>query len=202
VSEVRLPSRLIAVAAAAALLFVGGAGGFVLGKGRPPGAQSVDVGFLHDMISHHEQAVALSNLELAYGVEGGVRLFAQEIALKQSYEIGLMEAFLEDWGHQRLKPPARAMRWMGMDTARDAMLGMASPGDLEKLGASRGRDADALFIALMKDHHEGGVHMAEYAADRSRDAKIRDLAMAMAKTQRDEIVELERERVRLDLPAR
>ena len=44
----------------------------------------------------------------------------------------------------------------------------------------------------MVRHHEGGIDMAEYAADNASDDEVRAMATAIATSQRDEIAELER----------
>ena len=185
-------ARVVPFAAAGlALLLIAATVGYYLGQGRPPGRDSVEVGFLYDMITHHEQAQYMSNLELVNGADESIKVFAREILLFQSYEIGLMQARLEDWGYVREDPPAKAMEWMGHESERDAMPGMASEAQIQDLLKRRGRDADALFIDLMQNHHRGGVEMAAYAAERLDDARIRKLAAAMARNQRLEIGEME-----------
>jgi uncharacterized protein (DUF305 family) len=189
-----------------ALLFLGGALTYFVTErlDGEPGKDSVDVGFLYDMIGHHEQALQMASSELGAGVEEGVRPFAQEILLFQSYEIGLMEQKLAEWGHERDDPPAMAMTWMPDVMApmpRSEMPGMASEAELEALGDAEGSDVDALFIALMQDHHEGGVHMAGYAAEHADDEWIRTVAGRMARNQQTEVRELEAVRRRLNLDA-
>lgn len=93
------------------------------------------------------------------------------------------------------------MGWMGHETAVDKMEGMATSKEVDALLAARGRDADALFIALMKDHHRGGIEMATAAAERAADPFVQDLATLMAKNQRYEIGEMELARVRVGLVA-
>ena len=113
------------VALVVALCFFAGAVGWRIGRGFPPGKDSSVVGFLYDMISHHEQAVAMSQIELANGTDPNVRVFADEIMRFQSYGIGLMERFLEEWGHSRYDAPEFAMQWMDDPVPRDSMPGMA-----------------------------------------------------------------------------
>jgi uncharacterized protein (DUF305 family) len=147
---------------AVALLFLGGAATyFSLAKlNAPPPKDSVDAGFLYDMISHHEQAIRLATIELANGTEPDVQVFAREILVFQSYEIGLMDRRLADWGLQRQNRPPRAMGWMSMPVDPSAMPGMATEEEIADLRASTGRDADARFLRLMKTHHLGGTHLA------------------------------------------
>lgn len=190
------------IAAVAALLFLGGSVTYfaVERADRPPAKDSVDVGFLYDMIAHHEQALQMSNAEIVNGATPGIQVFAREILLFQSYEIGLMDRKLDEWGYQRENPPDLAMSWMDMPVAHDHMPGMASEDEMDRLGGADGRQADALFIPLMQDHHAGGVHMAEYAAEHTKDPFVRDLAVRMARNQRMEIAELEGARGRAELP--
>lgn len=179
------------VALGLTLLLIAGTAGYLLGQDRAPSRNSAEVGFLYDMITHHEQAQYLSNLELVNGSEETIKVFAREILLFQSYEIGLMQARLEDWGFAREDPPPRAMAWMGHPVARDAMPGLASEAQIQDLLQRRGRSADALFVELMQAHHRGGVEMAEEAAERVGDGRVKALAASMARNQRLEIGELE-----------
>ncbi len=187
----------------AALMFLAGAVGYFIGTRDTgtPGADSVDAGFLQDMITHHEQAIQMSLIEIGAGVEPGVQTFAREIVLFQSYEIGLMDRQLNDWGYRRENRAPVAMEWMGMSVAPDAMPGLASEAEMGALRDLIGRDVDALFLKLMQDHHAGGVHMASYAAEHATDPFVQELAARMARNQRIEIGELEAARERAGLPA-
>lgn len=197
--QVRFEMYLRWTAAVVALLFVGGAIGFAVGQpDDAPGSDSADVGFLYDMTEHHDQALHMSNLLLMNGESPHVAVFAREILRSQSLEIGAMRRQLESWGYS---PEAErpAMGWMGHETAVDEMQGMATSAEIDALLAARGRDADALFIALMKDHHRGGIEMATAAAERAADPFVQELATLMARNQRFEISELEQARVRVGL---
>lgn len=185
-----------------ALMFLAGAVGYFMGTrddGGRPGVGSVDVGFLQDMISHHEQAIQMANVEIVDGAEPGVQVFAREIVLFQSYEIGLMERQLGQWGYRRENRPERAMAWMDMSVAVEDMPGLATEKETDALSDLTGRDTDALFLKLIQDHHAGGVHMAEYAAKHASNPFVRDIAARMARNQRIEIGELEAARKRTGL---
>jgi len=189
------------LAAVLVVLFFGGAVGYVLGtrEDAPPEPSSLDVGFLQDMISHHEQALEMAAFELANGSERGVQVFAQEILQTQSYEIGLMERQLNQWGHDRTERSETAMGWMGMAIGVAQMPGMASDADLRAMRDGKGRTIDALFVPLMQEHHRGGVHMAGYAARSAKTPFVRQLAALVERNQRIEINELEEARVRTGL---
>ncbi len=197
------PTRRQFVVLMVALLYLAGSVGYILGSRPPghPGRESVDVGFLYDMVAHHRQAVTMATLELERGAERNVLAIAGEILTSQSYEVGIMEQQLANWDHPRDNLRLVAMEWMGMPVEVDEMPGLASEAELAALDDAQGRDADALFVALMKDHHRGGVHMAEYAATHAKWDFVRDLAARMARNQQIEINELEQVRVRDGLPA-
>ena len=105
----------------AALLFFGFAVATFVGRDRPPAADSVDVGFYQDMISHHDQALRMASLELTNGSDPVVRGFAQEVITFQSYELGVMERTLAEWDQSRADRSDTAMAWMGMPTPVERM---------------------------------------------------------------------------------
>ena len=155
-----------------------------------PGLESVDVGFLRDMSDHHDQAVQLALVELSNGESELLKGFALDVVASQRYEIGLMEARLDDWGHGRGDLPRKAMAWMGHEVPMEQMPGMASGQDITTFASAHGREADETFIDLMTEHHRGGVHMAEYAWRHAKTEQVRDLAERIAKLQRLEIRDL------------
>ena len=196
------PQRIIGVVA---LMFLAGCVGYFAGtlEGDAPPAGSADIGFLYDMSAHHGQAVQLSMIQLANGSNPSVHAFAREIIRSQSLEIGHMQMRLGTWGFD---PAARGdqqpMAWMGMSVpSTDAMPGMADAAEREALLKAKGSEADALFLALMSDHHAGGVAMARAAAQRSDDAWVVETADRMARIQAAEIAEMEFAREAASLPA-
>lgn len=192
------------LALVAVALFFGGAVGFAIAErgDAVPGPDSVDVGFLRDMIAHHEQALVLSIEEMDNGETPGVQVVAEEILQQQAYEIGLMERQLDAWGYARRDPAGgNAMEWMGMSMPSHEMPGMASATELDALEAATGTAADALFLALMADHHRGGVEMAGVAAAQASDPWVREIAARMARVQAAEIVEMDVARERNSLTA-
>ncbi len=153
---------------------------------------SVDVGFMRDMISHHEQAIQLGLLGVANAQDPDVVQFAQETVIAQQWEIGYMTALLEDWGHDTGSTDRDAMAWMGMPGAVGDMPGMATDEEIGALRSAQGAEADALFLQLMARHHAGGQHMTDEAAERAGDPRVRELAARMARNQRGEIAEYQR----------
>ncbi len=150
----------------------------------------VDQGFVNDMLDHHDQAVEMSLITLDRpGISAAVKRFATEVIVFQRYEIGLLEARLDEWGVDRGAEDRVAMAWMGMGTTVVDMPGMASSDDLLRLKNAAGVEADREFLTLMRAHHKGGVHMAEFARDNASDAEVAVLATRMATDQKLEVEE-------------
>src|SRR5689334_6470855 len=129
------------------------AGGYAAGanESRPdtPRGDSVDVGFIRDMVVHHEQAVTLALIVLSRATVPAVRDMARDIATSQQREAGLMTGWLQQWGLPA-STTAAPMAWMThpRTLAADAdppMPGMATRRDVARLAVTRGRAADVLF---------------------------------------------------------
>jgi uncharacterized protein (DUF305 family) len=187
------PWRLLVLGAA--VLFLGVAAGYALfnGGGRPSGS-AVDIGFLQDMRAHHDQAVTMAYDYLekpAADQSALLRSIAKTIISDQQYQSGYMAGLLIEMGQSPANESGQAMAWMDQPVPLDRMPGMATADDLAQLVAATGPVADQLFVDLMVAHHEGGIHMAEYAAQHARRADVRNLAAGMATAQRGEIVDLQ-----------
>ncbi len=198
----RRPRPAAATLAAALIIAAGlGAAGFVAGRASAGGqdrgtagarlsATEPDAGFVIDMLDHHEQAVELAAFVQTQTGNDVVRALAQAVISDQRWEIGWMEAWLADRGIDRPVGDRTTMAWMGMPVPRDQMPGLASPAEVVALYNRSGADLDRAFLELMLRHHEGGVHMAEYAAAHAADPMVRDLASRIVVKQRNEINDL------------
>jgi uncharacterized protein (DUF305 family) len=175
------------------IALIGGMVGWLISdSSSDPGGNDVDVGFLQDMRVHHEQAVQMGFMYLALpDTAPGLRQVAREIVFGQGIDIGRMIQLLRDMDAPEAAETDEAMAWMGMPTTHDKMPGMATEDQLDQLGASSGAEADRLFVELMSAHHQGGIHMAEYAATNADREDVRTMAAAMADSQADEILELQ-----------
>ncbi|HET6950688.1 MAG TPA: DUF305 domain-containing protein [Acidimicrobiales bacterium] len=172
-----------------ALAFLGFAVGLVVTRDRPPAADSADVGFLQDMITHHDQALGVATLEAAYGADPVVRSYARDVITFQSFEIGVMTQILAGWGHTREDRSDEAMAWMDMPVPVADMPGLLGDDDLDRISQVRGAELDALFLEKMAEHHRGGLHMAQEAVDRVGDGDVRLLAQRIERNQAVEINE-------------
>ena len=175
-----------------AIAVLSGALGWLVGNNRAiPDPKRADIGFLQDMRTHHEQAV---NLGLYYlelqGTNPDLRSIAREIVFGQGIEIGRMIQLLRLYGATETNESDVAMTWMNEPTPTDRMPGLASDADIDKLLASSGKAADTLFVDLMTAHHQGGIHMAQYAVDHANEIEVRRFAYSMVVGQTGEIDEM------------
>jgi uncharacterized protein (DUF305 family) len=203
ISDVALRRILIAMGvvgavAVAAVLFIAAARG-ALADNDPEPYGNADIGFLQDMIDHHQQALLISNTYLAGNPDGDAAPYAREVIMFQEREIERMDAWLADAGVTRGTPDRNAMAWMGMPTPVAAMPGMQDPANIEQLATATGAAADIMFFEMMSDHHLGGAHMADAAASGARRSDIRLFAKKMSYNQRIEVVEYEQAMERLGL---
>lgn len=181
---------LIACAAAA---FLGVAGGLVASRRTTPSATSIDVRFLQDMRWHHDQGVGMAMSVLGRAdTSAAVHQRAREIIADQQLENGAMVELLHSFRAAEANETDVAMEWMPVmpTTTPATMPGMAQPGDLTRLAELQGKEADKLFLTLMIAHHEGGIHMADYAAAHAHVQRVRDIANGIVTSQQSEINDL------------
>jgi uncharacterized protein (DUF305 family) len=151
---------------------------------------TIDIGFLRDMMVHHEQALELSLIVMNRGTDPSVRQEAVDILLAQRGEYVQMGDQLDRWGVDALPQNDTSMGWMGMAVPTSKMPGLATPEQIAKLKTLNGTDADVEFLRLMINHHASGADMAQYAADRSQVAFVAVMAGRMAAVQTVEINEM------------
>lgn len=181
-----------ALVLAVALAFLGFAIGVFVTRDRSPVADSVDVGFLQDMLTHHDQALGVATLTVARGADPVVRSYAREVLTEQGYEVGVMTQMLATWGYSRADRSDEAMAWMGMPGPTADMPGLLTQAEMDQVEHAKGRELDALFLEKMAEHHRGGLHMAQYAAAHAGSAEVRALAGRQVRSQADEINEYRR----------
>jgi uncharacterized protein (DUF305 family) len=165
----------------------------------PPPMNAVDVGFLQEMIDHHEQALVISNLYLDGQPDGPASAYANEVIMFQERDLGWMRDWLDEEGYAPGNPDRTAMAWMNEPVPVAEMPGMQTQERLDELANATGSEADRLFFEIMTDHHLGGVHMAEHAAANGARPEVIDFAASVARNQRIEVVEYEGAMRRLGL---
>jgi uncharacterized protein (DUF305 family) len=113
-----------------------------------------DVAFVQGMISHHAQALVMTDLVADRTGRDDLPQLAERMDVSQRDEITQMEKWLEDRGEE--VPDASAGHHHGDG---ELMPGMLTDDDLARLEAASGRDFDELFLLYMIRHHEGAVMM-------------------------------------------
>jgi uncharacterized protein (DUF305 family) len=170
-------------------LIVGLAAGLLGPRLRTPGDDSVEAGFLRDMSTHHAQAVEMSMVAHANSADPAIVTLAGDIALTQHGQINYMQAWLRDW-HLSPTSSQPVMAWMpdsAGSVVNGLMPGMATPEQMDKLRKATGRDLDVQFLTLMRQHHLGGIHMAQEILRLSKNDDVTWLAQTMVASQQGEI---------------
>jgi uncharacterized protein (DUF305 family) len=160
---------------------------------------AVDVGFLQDMLVHHEQALLIANIYLDERPDSGVAPYAREVLLYQEREIEWMNDWLAEEGYDSGEPDRMAMGWMGMSMPVAEMPGMQTQERLDELDEATGEDADRLFFRIMADHHLGGIHMGDFAKVNGARVEITEFAGTVSRNQSIEIIEYQAAYERLGL---
>jgi uncharacterized protein (DUF305 family) len=185
-------SRRGLVITAAALvvgLLIGAVAGLLYRPLTQPRDGSVEAGFLRDMSTHHAQAVEMSMTAHANSTDPDVVTLAGDIALTQQGQINYMQAWLRDW-HLSPTSTKTAMAWMPggpAEVVNGLMPGMATPQQLDALRKATGKQLDIQYLQLMRQHHLGGIHMAQEAIALSKNKDVDWLAGTMVKSQQGEI---------------
>ena len=174
-----------------------------------------DVAFVTGMISHHAQALIMSELAPSHGASPSVETLAARIINAQQDEIALMQRWLADRGQpvpqvkiDGLKltidmsaPAADDIRHEAHapdaaheahDMAMHRMPGMLTQEQLEELAGAFGSEFDRLFLTYMIGHHAGAVTMVDdlFSVDGAgQDGAVFKLA---SDVQVDQITEIER----------
>ncbi|MEV6587077.1 DUF305 domain-containing protein [Streptomyces acidicola] len=114
---------------------------------------SADFAYAQMMIKHHTQAVEMTALVPSRAESTQVKRLAARISAAQQPEIDAMKGWLKNNGGEKKDTS-------GGHEQHEAMPGMATEAQLEKLRAAKGKAFDQLFLTLMTTHHEGAVTMA------------------------------------------
>jgi uncharacterized protein (DUF305 family) len=170
-------------------VLVGLAAGLLVPRFLRPGDNSAEAGFLRDMSTHHAQAVDMSMIAHGNTDNADIRTLSADIALTQHGQIGYMQAWLRAWdlGPTGSEP---VMAWMPDSegsVVNGLMPGMATPEQMTRLKAATGRDLDIQFLELMRQHHLGGIHMAQEILNLSDNDDVTWLAKTMVTGQQGEL---------------
>jgi uncharacterized protein (DUF305 family) len=159
---------------------------------RAPGESSPEAGFLRDMSIHHAQAVEMGMIAYKKAASSEVGGVGADIALTQHGQINIMQTWLRDW-NLSLTGDQPLMAWMpdGAQSVKDGLMpGMATPAQMTALRAATGKAVDVQFLTLMRQHHLGGIHMAQEIIKVSDEDKVVALAQTMVDGQQRELTDM------------
>ena len=204
--------RRASVAALAGAALVAGAAGCSTpsapheGHQPPPPAASTaqhngqDVMFAQMMIPHHQQAIMMSEHELAVGADPAVKDLAGKIKQAQGPEIQTMQGWLGVWqapampgGTPGGMPPGGMMghEGHGGQQMQGHGGGMMTPQQMGEFQQARGQQADHLFLQMMIQHHQGAVDMARSQQQQGQAPEAKQLATSIVDSQQAEIAQMQ-----------
>lgn len=138
---------------------------------------SADFTYVQMMITHHGQALKMTELAPKQADSTKVKRLADRIAAAQRPEIGAMKGWLKNNGGAKKQP--------GHD--HGTMPGMATEGQLKQLRAAKGKTFDELFLKLMITHHNGAVTMATDVLSDGNNILVEEMANDVIAQQTAEI---------------
>ena len=102
---------------------------------------AADIEFMAGMIAHHAQAVKMAGWAESHGASKSLQIYAGRVAMAQTAEIGLMQAWLKDRNQPVPEPDARGMKMnMGGQEHFMMMPGMLTDAQMAQLDSARGSD--------------------------------------------------------------
>jgi uncharacterized protein (DUF305 family) len=116
---------------------------------------AADVQFMQGMISHHAQALEMTELLSSRSESEDMKKLGLRIELSQADEIKMMQEWLRGRGQE--VPDVHAHHAHGATL----MPGMLTPEEMGRLAEARGTAFDRLFLEFMIKHHEGALIMVE-----------------------------------------
>lgn len=114
-----------------------------------------DVRFMQGMISHHAQALEMTELLRTRSERDVMHQLADRIEISQEDEIRMMQEWLRERGERVTDVNAHHA------PGAKLMPGMLTPEEMSQLEQARGIEFDRLFLELMIKHHQGALTMVE-----------------------------------------
>lgn len=134
-----------------------------------------EIGYLANMIHHHEGGVKMARLALKQAKHDELRKAAEMMIKQQEEEITKMTAWLKEWhGKTPSDHPEPAESKTKMD------------GDYAELQKLEGDAFDRSFLSQMSEHHHGAMSMSELVPHRTERNELIHLAGNIATAQKHE----------------
>jgi uncharacterized protein (DUF305 family) len=169
---------------------------WLTGCGSDADHNDADVEFATAMIEHHAQAIQMANFTIGReGLDPEIAALAEQIRVDQTEEIDTMSAWLEEWGEPVPETGFATgdghthSESSGTDDHGD-MPGMASGAAMDALAEAPDAEFEERWLAMMVEHHEGAVAMAEEVADSGESPEVDELAGSITAEQQAEIEEM------------
>lgn len=161
--------NLVLAGTAAALAAVGVIAAWSTGR------DAAEIRYARMMAIHHAQAVEMSLREVMYGADPDLRVIAVDALLTQQNQVGRFQQFLDERGVTSMLEPG------------ETMPGMMTNQSLSEFRTLTGDDLDRRFVALMIEHHLGGVEMSRAALAEGMNGEMARLARSVVASQSAEI---------------
>lgn len=145
---------------------------------KAPTGHSPATTFLHQMIVHHQGAIAMANYEIIHGQNEEMVQLAKSIRVEQKSEIEQMQLWLKQTRTDTMS--MSALFRPAMDQTMTAMMKAMPP-------AQALTTTDTAFAAVMKPHHQAAIDMARVLLRYSNDAPITAYARQLMANQQVEI---------------
>lgn len=142
---------------------------------------SADFSYTQMMITHHAQALEMTELAPDRAKSAKVKRLADRITAAQRPEIGAMKGWLKNHGGAKKKQEQHGHGDHG------TMPGMATEAQLKQLRAAKGKAFDELFLKLMITHHSGAVTMATDVLSDGNNILVEEMANDVIAQQTAEI---------------
>jgi uncharacterized protein (DUF305 family) len=156
------------------------------------GYTEADVRFMQGMISHHAQALAMTELVPTRTSRPEIRSLAERIEVSQRDEIEMMQAWLATRNESVPSADPHHQHHGGDHSAM--MPGMLTQAELAQLAQATGAAFERLFVQFMIRHHEGAVVMVKQLFAAPGAGQEPELYRFASDVEADQLAEIQRMR--------
>ena len=149
------------------------------------GHNDADVEFATEMIGHHADAIQMANYTIGReSLDPEFADLAEQIRVAHTEELDTRSGWLRDWDEP---VPETGFATGDGHTHEEQDHGA----DMETLAEASDADFEGLWLAQMREHHEGAVSLAEDVLDDGDSPDVADLARVIRTAQQTEIERME-----------